>query len=111
MTATLSPTEISEAVRFGIHDADVIAGMEEHTDDVAECEAEGCSDGITTLTMLRCCKAGWRTCNVHFAEGKTQAVAFLYQCVLNRSKPHCLACRHVFEFGVRFADVYRVVQL
>jgi len=109
MTATLSPTEHSEVVRFGVHDEDVIQGMEEHATDVAECQAEGCTEGITTHTVLRCCRVGWSTCDLHFVAGKDRAVAFLCRCILERSRPHCPSCRYVFEFGVQFGDVYRVV--
>lgn len=111
MTATLSPTEHAEAVRYGIHDTDVLAEMEEHADDVAACEAEGCEKGITKLTRLRCCDSGWRTCDEHFAEGKQQARSFLLYCEMRKSKPTCLACRHVFRLGARFDDVYSVVDL
>lgn len=111
MTATLSPTEHAEAVRFGMHDKEILDELEEHADDVAACEAEGCEKGITKLTRLRCRDSGWRTCDEHFVEGRQQAVDFLAHCAAKRSRPTCLGCRHIFPKFSIFDDVYRVVDL
>ena len=97
------------ALALPTRDAFVVADMENRADDVAQCEAEGCTAGITTFTMIRCCKAGWRTCDQHFVEEREKAVAFLHSCKARRAHPHCGMCRNDFEYGSMFGDVYRVV--
>lgn len=68
--ATLSPTEHSEAVRFGIHDADVIAEMEDRAHDDLPCViAEGrrrCGATAThVLVCVHCNRQAATTCERH----------------------------------------------
>jgi hypothetical protein len=64
MSATLTPTEQSEAVRFGIHDEDVIAEMEGHADDELQCIiTEGREKCEAAATHILVC----RNCNKHAA--------------------------------------------
>ena len=107
----LSPAEQAEVTRFGLYDTFIIADMENRADDEAQCEAEGCTAGITTLTMIRCCKAGWRTCDEHFLREREKAVWFLTMCAARMAHPHCGRCRHDFRFGAVFDDLYAVVNL
>ena len=108
MTA-LSPVEQAEVTRFGLYDTFIITDMENRSADEAQCEAEGCTAGITTLTMIRCCKAGWRTCDQHFVQEREKAVRFLTMCVARMAHPHCGKCRHDFKFGAVFDDLYKVI--
>lgn len=70
MTATLSPTERSEAVRFGVHDEDTIAEMEEHADDELLCvvieSGRQCTDPAThALVCMQCNRQAAWACDVH----------------------------------------------
>jgi hypothetical protein len=91
VTAVLSPAEQVEVTRFGVHDEDVIADMEEHRDDDVKCAVihPPCDD--TATHMLVCTWCGGQvcpTCAVH-----AQSALMSWRLVRHEACGHIAAMR------------------
>ena len=106
MTA-LSPVEAAEVSRFGIHDADVLAGMVEHADDRLQCDRAAC-DAPAELRLIRlCCARMFFACGPHFHRHQHQV-----EVELAKPRPHrCRWCGFRFPSDATFSEIYRVVPL
>lgn len=105
-TPVLSPVEQDEVSRFGIHDLDVLAEMEERADDVPPCSRAACDRPAEVFLAMRCCGTGWLMCEPHLRRLRAGATEFLKAA----KRPVCTCCGQKLD-GLGFEDVYRVVTL
>lgn len=106
MTA-LSPSEAATVSRFGIHDADVLAGMVEHADDRIQCDRAECDASAEVRLIRSCCNRIFFACGPHFHRHRHQIEVELVKPRVHR----CTRCGFRFPPEATFWDVYRVVPL
>ncbi|MFT4281208.1 hypothetical protein [Microbacterium sp.] len=105
MTAVLSPAEQGEVTRFGVHDEDVIAGMEARFDDELTCI--DCDSAADWRRSIRCCGDTAYACARHEFQWKLDLTIALRLNV----EPICAHCGHHFPRGVKVVDIVREVRL
>jgi hypothetical protein len=100
----LTPEEHREAVRFGIHDEDVLREMAEHADDVPECARGGHpADG---RVVACCCGNVVLGCNEHIEKHLIWVETLLLTVGVR-----CTACLQAFVFPATVDAVCRAVAL
>lgn len=108
MTApTLTPMERDEALRFGIHDEDVIEDLEKHWGDDLLCAA--CDDApAVVLHVMLCCGNRSARCGEYSAS----TIADLDRCLQGHGcVSTCHRCHHRVLQPRTHADLFKVVPL
>lgn len=101
MTApALSPAEQAEAVRFGVHDEEILRDIAEHANDVIPCQFDG-APAVWRLANRCCGHAAFfcQSCRDRVVED-----------IPKRSRA-CNGCDRTWRAGSAYPDIIREVQL
>lgn len=102
MSAVLSPAEQQDVTRFGIHDEDVIADLENHGDEVPTCD--GCPSPAVARIVHTCCSTVELQCAPHLTA--------LRKWIEERDRVViCTACRTRFVPPLSVEAIVKVVPL
>lgn len=104
MTAALSPAELDEVTRFGIHTPDIIRDMDEHFGDVVECDH--CARPAALRLLRLCCPSGGPVCDTHH-----QAIVGEIERNLDARGTECLRCHAKFYRPKTVKDIIAEVAL
>lgn len=72
MSAQLTASERGEVSRFGIHDLDILADMEEHADDVVPCVQCGQESSHAVICRGQACSVRATICTPHLTQLRTE---------------------------------------
>lgn len=93
---SLTPTEQATVTRFGIHDPDIIRGMEEHYGDHVPCCS--CDNPATVRVRCTCCPTTAVYCPTHLEELRVILLGRLAAAWVDRNRlVHCTSCGHIFS--------------